>query len=232
VATDIDIAAQIAVGLAGQPVEAPYLLRDMAGDAIAVLDHLDIDRAHVVGASMGGMIAQTVAIEYPERTLSLTSVMSTTGSDDVGQPDASALTSLLSLVGAPPTTRDEAIQAAVEVTKVIDPVYFDEDRTRDLAGRVWDRSPDQDREAVMRHLLAIRSSGSREDALRELDVPTVVIHGTEDPLVTPSGGERTAELIPGAELVMIEGMGHGSAPELWPQYFEAIVGLAARCNAG
>jgi pimeloyl-ACP methyl ester carboxylesterase len=226
VESDIDEGVQIAAGLAGQPVEAPYFLSDMAADAMAVLDHLGIERAHVVGASMGGMIAQTVAIDHPHRVQTLTSIMSNTGSDDAGQPDPAALTALMAVMVDPPTDREGAVQAAVETNKIIDPVYFDEDRTRDMAARTYDRADDT--EGFMRHLLAIRASGSRDEALRRLDVPTLVIHGTEDPLVTPSGGERTAECIAGAELMMIEGMGHGSPPELWPRYYEALVALAAR----
>jgi pimeloyl-ACP methyl ester carboxylesterase len=203
-----------------------YLLTDMAADAVGLLDHLGIERAHVVGASMGGMIAQTIAIEHPDRVLSLTSIMSTTGEPEVGQPSPDAMARLVAPVA---TSREEAIARAVETTKVIGGAdFFDEERVAGLAGRAYDRSFRPD--GTVRQMLAIVASGSRAEGLAALDVPTLVIHGDVDTLVTPSGGERTAELVPGAELLMIEGMGHELPPPVWPQVVEAITRNAQRAG--
>jgi pimeloyl-ACP methyl ester carboxylesterase len=219
-----DFMSAFTAALQGESIEPPYLLTDMADDAAGLLDHLDIDAAHVVGASMGGMIAQAVAIEHPHRVLTLTSIMSTTGDQDVGQPLPDAMQRLL---GAPPTSRDEAIESGVETSRIIgSPELFDEDRAREKAAESYDRCfyP----AGMARQLLAIVASGSRSEQLANVDVPTLVIHGSADPLVTPSGGERTAEVVPGAELLMIEGMGHDLPPVHWTQVVAAITALAAR----
>ena len=211
----------------GQPVEAPYKLTDMAADAVGLLDHLGIERAHVVGASMGGMIAQTIAIEHPSRVLTLTSIMSTTGEAEVGQatPEAMQL-----LVRPPATDRDSAVEAAVAANKVIGgPDHFDEDRVRARAAAFYDRAFDP--AGTARQLIGILASGSRAEQLAALDVPTLVIHGDADTLVTPTGGHRTAELVPGAELLVIEGMGHDLPPVVWPQVVEAITQHAQRASA-
>ncbi len=211
----------------GEPVDAPYYLTDMADDAIGLLDHLGIDKAHVVGASMGGMIAQTIAVEHAERVLTLTSIMSTTGEREVGQPTPAAMERL---IVAPPTDRDSAIEASVASTKVIgSPDHFDEDRLRARAAAAYDRafSP----AGTARQLIAILASGSRADGLRTVDVPTLVIHGDVDALVTTSGGRRTAELIPGAELLIVEGMGHDLPLAMWPQIVEAITNNTRRAAA-
>lgn len=210
-----------------EPVEVPYLLTDMAADGMALLDHLDIESAHIVGVSMGGMIVQTMAIEHPRRVRTLTSVMSTTGDRDVGMPTAEAIMVLLRPAA---TSRDEAIEASVIGSKAIgSPDLFDEAIARQRAAAAYDRCYNP--AGTARHLLAIVASGSRAEGLVELDVPTVVIHGDADPLVTPSGGERTAELIPGAELIMIEGMGHDLPPAVIGQLVEAVTSLAARTHA-
>ncbi len=180
---------------------------------MGLLDALGIDRAHIVGASMGGMIVQTMAIEHPERVLSLTSIMSTTGDPDVGQPHPEVLPLLLERA---PDDREGYIAAQVEGSRVISsPEHFDPERAAAVAGASFDRCfyPD----GVGHQLLAILASGSRSDALRELDVNTLVIHGDVDPLVTVSGGERTAEVIPGAELMILEGMGHDV-----PAFYRAV----------
>lgn len=224
--TDVDVMTQILAAFSGQPIEAPYLLTDMAGDAIAVLDDLGIEAAHIVGASMGGMIAQTIAIEHPERVRSLTSIMSTTGDSDVGQPNPEVLPLLLQ---APPADRDAAIAAAVEVSRLIgSPDHFEEDRARTRATRSYDRCfyP----AGVGHQLLAIVASGSRSEALARLDVNTLVIHGDADPLVNVSGGERTAEVIPHAELLVLEGMGHDVPSTYWATVIEAITALAIRSS--
>ncbi len=211
----------------GEAVEAAYNLSDMAADGTALLDHLEIASAHVVGASMGGMIAQTMAIEHPDRVRTLTSIMSTTGEPDVGQPTAEAMAVLLRPAA---TTRDEAIAASVEASKAIgSPEHFDPTMAEKRAVEAYDRSfcPS----GIARQLLAIMASGSRAEGLAHLDVPTVVIHGDVDPLVTPSGGQRTAELIPGAELITLEGGGHDLPLALLPQVVDAITSLAARAHA-
>lgn len=211
----------------GQEVEVAYKLSDMAADGMALLDHLGIDSAHIVGASMGGMIAQTMAIEHPTRVRTLTSIMSTTGETEVGAPTPEAMAIL---VRPTPTTRDEAIAASVESSKVISsPDHFDADLAEKRAGESYDRGFHP--AGVARQLLSILASGSRAEGLAALAVPTVVIHGDVDPLVTPSGGRRTAELIPGAELIIVEGMGHDLPLQILPQVVDAITALAARSHA-
>jgi pimeloyl-ACP methyl ester carboxylesterase len=199
-------------------MDEPYTLSEMAADAVAVLDDLGVDRAHVLGVSMGGMIAQTVAIEHPDRVRSLISVMSTTGDRDVGgaTPEAFA-----ALTGPPAATREEYQQDAVEHAGVWgSPGLFDADELRREAGESWDRGVDP--AGVARQFAAIRASGSRSDRLAQLDVPTLVIHGTADTLILPTGGQRTAEVIPGAELLLVEGMGHDTARPLWPRLVDAV----------
>ncbi|MDP1821406.1 MAG: alpha/beta hydrolase [Acidimicrobiales bacterium] len=207
----------------GEPVDVPYLLSDLAADAVGLLDALGIDAAHVVGASMGGMIAQTMAIEHRSRVRTLTSIMSTTGEPDVGQPTPAAVERLLQ---PPPANRDAAIAAGVEARRILgSPDEFDEERARALVTQSYDRCYHPAGSA--RQLLAVAASGSRADGLRQLDISTLVIHGDADPLVTPSGGIRTAELVPGARLLMVEGMGHDlPAAHLGP-IVEAITALAA-----
>jgi pimeloyl-ACP methyl ester carboxylesterase len=221
---EIDVAAAVTSLLAGQVPEAPYHLDDMAADAVGVLDALGIDAAHVVGASMGGMIAQALAVAAPERVLTLTSIMSTTGDADVGQPSPEVLGVLM----APPAAdRASYIAQSVAGSRAIgSPEYFDEAAATDLAGRAYDRSYDP--AGVAHQLLAIMSSPSRSEGLAQFHKPTLVIHGTADPLVAPSGGERTAEVVPGAELLLLEGMGHDLPMYYWPQVIEAITALAAR----
>jgi len=175
---------------------------------------------------MGGMIVQTMAIEHPSRVRALTSIMSTTGDLDVGMPSPEAIEVLLRPVAA---TRDEAIDASVRASKVIgSPDHFDEAIARERAEAAYDRCYNP--AGTARQLLAIVASGSRAEGLAQIDVPTVVIHGDVDPLVTPSGGVRTAELIPRAELLMLEGMGHDLPRALLGQIVEAVTALAARAR--
>jgi pimeloyl-ACP methyl ester carboxylesterase len=221
---DIDVMAAILAALAGGPAEAPYHLWDMADDAVGLLDHLGVERAHVLGVSMGGMIAQTIAIRHPERVQTLTSIMSTTGDPDVGTPRPDVLPVLLQ---AAPTERAAFIEHSVEGARTIgSPEAFEEDRARVRAGVQFDRCfyP----AGTAHQLLGIISSGSRTDDLRRLDVPTLVIHGDADPLVDLSGGERTAEVIPGAEFLVLEGMGHDLPTSYWARVIDAVTGLAAR----
>jgi pimeloyl-ACP methyl ester carboxylesterase len=210
----------------GEPVEVAYTLSDLAADGIGLLDHLGLDSAHVVGVSMGGMIAQTMAIEHRPRLRTLTSIMSTTGDPDVGEPTPQAMEALLRPVA---TTRDDAIAASVAASQLIgSPDHFDEVVAGQRAAEAYDRCFNP--AGTARQLLAIVSSGSRAEGLSQLDLPTVVIHGDVDPLVTPSGGQRTAELIPGAELLMLEGMGHDLPPAMIGPVVEAITSLAARTH--
>jgi pimeloyl-ACP methyl ester carboxylesterase len=213
--------------LLGRRATAPYLLRDMAKDTAGLLDFLEIDQAHVVGASMGGMIVQQMAIDHPERLRSMVSIMSTTGNRRSGQP---ALKTFGVLLGNPPMTRDQVISRAVKTFKVIgSPGFpFEEDMVREMAALSYDRG--HSAAGVARQLHAIIASGDRTEALRRVQVPTAVIHGTRDPLVKPSGGRATAKAIPGARLMMIDGMGHDLPRDLWPTFAEAIDTNAARAS--
>jgi pimeloyl-ACP methyl ester carboxylesterase len=213
----------VRAAIGGGDVAVPYVLADMADDAVGLLDHLGADRAHVCGVSMGGMIAQTIAIRHPRRVASLTSVMSTTGDPDVGTPTSEAMSALM----APPAATREAYQDAVVHHAHVwgSPGLFDAERLRETAGRAWDRGYHP--EGTARQLVAVVSSGSRSADLAGLSVPTLVIHGTADTLVQPSGGERTAEVIPDAKLLVVEGMGHDLPPALWPQMIDAVAGHAA-----
>jgi pimeloyl-ACP methyl ester carboxylesterase len=198
---------------AGESIPAvPYTLSDMAADAVGLLDHLGVDRAHVVGASMGGMIVQTLAIEHPDRVSSATSIMSTVGDLDYGKPTPEALAVLLT---PPPVDRDDYI--AVWSSKR----YFDIAQARQRAAADYDRAfyP----EGASRQLAAIYASGDRSELLPGVRVPMLVIHGLDDTLIDPSGGRRTAELVPGATLVEVPDMGHDLPPEVWPTLVDAIV---------
>ncbi len=222
----LDIGNRLLAAFGGQPVEAPYLLSDMAADAVSLLDHLGIAAAHVVGVSMGGMIAQTMAIEHPGRLLSLTSIMSTTGDRDVGQPTPEAA---MLLLRPRATDRAGAIAADLEASRAIaSPDHFDPERTQRQAEVSYDRCFHPT--GTGHQLLAVMASGSRTAALADVKVPTLVIHGDVDPLVDVSGGRRTAEAVPGAELVVIEGMGHDLPPVFWPTLIERITALAARAD--
>ena len=205
-----------------------YTLSDMAADAVGLLDHLGIEQAHVVGASMGGMIAQTIAIEHPQRVLSLCSIMSNTGSRWAGQPKLATYRVLLAVQ---PTDREQFIEHVLKMYRVIGSPGFDRDEAdlREIAARSYDRG--RNPSGSGRQLAAIIATGDRTERLRTVRVPTVVIHGTKDPLVRPSGGRATAKAIPGARLVTIEGMGHDLPREAWPRIIGAIAENAARAAA-
>lgn len=219
-----NVMAALAAAANGQSFAAPYSLSDMAADAAGLLDELGIERAHVVGASMGGMIAQTLAIEHPEKVASLTSIMSTTGEPGLPPPQPEAMNVLL----APqPNTREEAIERGVYVFRTIgSPKYFDEQEVRELAGKAFDRGFNP--AGVMRQLVAILASGSRKEALSQVRVPTLVIHGRIDPLVPFAAGEATARAVPGAELLAFDDMGHDMPRPLWPALVDAIARTAQR----
>jgi pimeloyl-ACP methyl ester carboxylesterase len=196
-----------------------YTLSDMAEDSAVLLQKLDLAPAHVVGASMGGMIGQMLAAEHPEVVRSLTSIMSTTGSRIHGQP---ALAVYRYLLRPPPRDRDGYIQRTAEVFGLVGSTGFerDEQYIRERAARSFDRGFDV--RAGGRQLGAIVASGDRTKALKSIQAPTLVIHGTVDKMVRPSGGRATARAIPGARLLMIEGMGHDLPRGAWPQIIDAI----------
>jgi pimeloyl-ACP methyl ester carboxylesterase len=214
--------------MAGLPTKVPYLLEDMASDTLGLLDHLGIERAHVVGTSMGGMIAQTMAIRSPERVLSLGSMLSTTGDRWVGTPRLKVWSVLMRRA---PNDRDAYVEHFVRVFRMIgSPAYpADEERSRALAAATYDRCHYP--AGTARQLAAIMASGSRTAGLRRLEVPTVVIHGEKDPLVPLRAGVATARAIPGAELIKVPGMGHDMPKELWPTYVDAIAKNADRAAA-
>ena len=221
---DLDLGAALMNMLSGDPSGAPYLLSDMADDAVGLLDHLGLGRVHVVGASMGGMIAQTIAIEHPERVRTLTSIMSTTGEQTVGQPKAEVVAQLLT---PRPTERDAALEMAVAMSRVISsPDHFDPELALARATREYDRGLNPP--GVMRQLLAIGASGSRAEGLGRLDLPALVVHGQQDPLVDFSGGQRTAELIAGSDFLAIEDMGHDVPMVHWSAIADAIAAVAGR----
>jgi pimeloyl-ACP methyl ester carboxylesterase len=197
----------------------------MAGDSIGVLDHLGIARAHIVGASMGGMIAQTIAIRHPERALSLVSIFSNTGSFWRGQP---ALSMYAVLLRPAPRDRERFVNHAVAMFEKIGGKGYEPgvEDLRAIAERSYDRGHDPAGPA--RQLAAIVADRDRSPQLRRLTLPTTVIHGTHDRLVRPSGGRATARAIPGARLVEIDGMGHGLPRGAWPQILGAIEETARR----
>jgi pimeloyl-ACP methyl ester carboxylesterase len=199
---------------------ASYSLAEMAADGVGLLDHLEIERAHLVGVSMGGMIAQTIAARRPERVLSLTSIMSSTGSRWRGQP---ALRTYRQFLRPVSTDRATYIAQTAALFNIIGSPGFerDDDDLRSLLGAMYDRGHDPG--SVTRQLAAILASGDRTAELRHITAPTLVIHGTADKLVAPSGGRATARAIPGARLLMIEGMGHDLPRGAWPQLIDAIV---------
>ena len=220
----VDTTAVITAALMEEPIpEVPYTLSHMAADAMGVLDGLGIAKAHVMGASMGGMIAQTVAIEHTHRVLSLTSVMSQPGEPEVGQPTAEAMESFFT---PPPTSREEYLDSSASWLVWHSKKYRDAQRTRAQAAVDFDRSfyP----EGGPRQLAAIYASGRRSEGLAKLTMPTLVLHGLDDTLIAPDGGERTAEIIPGAKLVMLEDMGHDLPEPLWPRYVSEFLELTAR----
>jgi pimeloyl-ACP methyl ester carboxylesterase len=202
--------------------DAAYTLRDMAADAAGLLDAIGIDAAHVVGASMGGMIAQNMAIEHPHRVLTLTSIMSSTGNPGVGHPTPEAIGALLV---RPPAEREAFIEHSAKVTRITNGPLWDEQRARERAARAHDRSYYPQGAAFQ--TAAIITDGDRTKRLWGISAPTLVIHGRADSLIGVSGGEATAAAIPGAELLVFDEMGHDLPPKLWPQITGAIAKLAS-----
>ncbi|GCD48243.1 alpha/beta fold hydrolase [Streptomyces paromomycinus] len=193
--------------IAGRPRGDAYALADMARDGIGVLDHLGISRVHLVGRSMGGMIAQTIAATAPERALSLTSVYSTTGARRVGRP---ALSTVLLLAAPPARSRTAAVRAHLRLTRHIAGVGhpIDDAAEAAVAARGWDRSAGDPAAGTARHIQAIQRSGDRTARLSRVTAPTLVINGDRDLLISPSGGAATVRAIRSAQHVVIPGMGH------------------------
>jgi pimeloyl-ACP methyl ester carboxylesterase len=210
--------------LAGNPVPA-YTLDDMADDSVGLLDVLGVRAAHVVGASMGGMIAQLIAINHPDRVLSLTSIMSTVGGPAVVQADEEVL---LALLTPPGSTRDERIEHSVGLRRLINGrgLPFDEDDARRRAARAVDRSFHP--EGALRQLIAIAAAPDRAPALRQLRMPALVVHGEDDPLVPVDNGRQTAAALPGARVMIIPAMGHNLPQRVWPQVLDALVEITGK----
>jgi len=206
----------------GCRVRVPYRLEDMADDTAGLMDALNLRTAHVAGVSMGGMIAQTLAIEHPARIRSLTSMLSTTGGRFPSEPHAIA-----ALLSRPAKTRDEAIRRGVEVFTAIGSPGFerDVDELERTSGLAWDRSSDHS--GFIRQLAAIVATGDRETRLHRINVPTLVIHGKADPLLPPAAGRATAHAIPGAKLELVDGLGHDMPRALWPWMADVIARNAA-----
>lgn len=207
----------------GRRFEAPYDLRDMAQDAFGLLDALSIQRAHIVGVSMGGMIGQTMAILNPQRVLSLTSIMSTTGARSLPRAKSSVSMKMLRPV---PKDEDHYVQQALKMWQLLHGTHypFEQDRIERLLRRARQRSfyP----KGILRQLSAIIASGDRTKDLRKLNVPTLVMHGDIDPLVPYACGLATAEAIPGAKMKTLEGMGHTLPKQTWRQMIDEITALA------
>lgn len=214
-----DMAEMAAALLAGDPAAAPYSLDDMAADAFGLLDALGLESAHVCGASMGGMVVQTMALLAPERVRSLTSIMSSTGNPDLPPASDEAIMAMLSPAG---TDRESAIERSLAVSQVIgSPAYRpDPEEARSRAALAYDRSHYP--EGVSRQIAAIAAHGNRRERLESLDLPALVIHGSDDPLVRPEGGVDTHEAIKGSTLKMFDGMGHDLPEPLWDEITGSI----------
>ena len=210
---------------AGQPFEPPYTLEDMADDAIGLLDALDIKKAHICGLSMGGMIVQVITLRHPSRVLSLISIASSTGNPNLpgGDPE------VREVMAAPaPPDREGYIKYYVKLGRLLygSGFPYNEAKSRELAGRAYDRCfyPP----GIGRQTLAIMVSGNRKSKLSSITVPTLIIHGSDDPVIRVEGGKDTHEAILGSELLIIEGMGHSLPLETWTQISNAIAENAAK----
>lgn len=220
----VDANGVVSAALLEQPLPpVPYTLSDMAQDVVGLLDHLNIDKAHILGASMGGMIAQVFAIEHPQRTASLISVMSMPGEPETMQSTPEAMTALMSI---PPSDRAGFIEHSLVYQAFQSKKHRSDAISREKAARDYDRSfyP----EGSPRQMAAIYASGRRTEALAALKVRTLVLHGTDDTLISPNAAKRTAEIIPGAELVILDDMGHDVPEPLWPQVVDIIARFALK----
>jgi len=220
-----NVALLMMARLAGRPTQAAYTLSDMARDVVGLLDALGLETAHVVGASMGGAIAQTLAIEHPGRLRSLCSIMATSGDPSLPPPRPEAMQLLTT-----PTPTDEAgyTRRYLQVMGVLRGPGFPQDEERDVARAEQNFARGVYPPGVARQLVAILASGSRKAALAHVRVPTLVIHGDADPLVPVECGIDVADTVPGAQRLIIEGMGHALPVTLWPRIVEAIASHAAR----
>jgi pimeloyl-ACP methyl ester carboxylesterase len=217
----LDVMDVIGKVVSGQKVTPPYTIEDMAADAVGLLDALKIEKAHICGMSMGGMIAQALAIRYPQRTLSLTSIYSTTGNPRLPQPKPEVMRLLLT---PPPQEREPFIQFNLTLFRALTGPRFgmDEEWVRNIMGRAFDRSfyP----QGTIRQLASILTQANRQAALKGLRIPTLVIHGDADPLVPVEAGKETAAAVPEAELKLMKGMGHDLPHgEAWAQIAKDII---------
>ncbi|PKN70063.1 MAG: alpha/beta hydrolase [Deltaproteobacteria bacterium HGW-Deltaproteobacteria-12] len=222
---------QVAINalMEGKPVESAYSLDDMADDAVGLLAALGIEKAHICGASMGGMIAQVIACRHPKHVLSLTSIMSTTGNPDLpqGKPDA-----LAAVLAPMPQERGAYVEHNLDIwRKIWSPGFpFEEKRARTFIEMSYDRSYYP--QGMARQNIAIIANGDRRPALSSVTVPTLVIHGADDPLIPAEGGKDTARVIPGAGLLIINGMGHDMPKGVWTEIAEAISQHAVQAGIG
>jgi len=214
-----DMMAAIKAAMEGKPVESAYSLDDMADDSVGLLDALGIEKAHICGVSMGGMIAQIISHRHPKHVLSLTSIMSSTGNPDLpqGKPDAIA-----AVVAPAPEEREAYVEHNVNIWRRIwSPGFpFEEKRARTFMEESYDRSYYP--QGMARQNTAILASGDRRPLLSSIKVPTLVIHGADDPLIPVEGGKDTARVIPGASLLIIHGMGHDMPKGVWAEIVDAI----------
>jgi pimeloyl-ACP methyl ester carboxylesterase len=210
--------------LMGQKIAAPYALKDMAADVVGLFDHLAIARAHVVGASMGGMIGQELAIHFPHRLHTLTSIMSSTGNPMLPPPSPEATAVLLA---PPPRTRDEYVASFLKTWRVLRAGDFPDEERKDISRAEETFARGLNPMGVMRQMMAIFASGDRRPKLAHVRTPTLVVHGDVDPLVRLAGGHDTAKSIPGARLLVVEGMGHALPAVVWPGVIDAIAGHAS-----
>ncbi|MBB4940143.1 pimeloyl-ACP methyl ester carboxylesterase [Streptosporangium album] len=210
-----------------RPSSAPYRLEDMAEDAVAVLDALGWESAHLVGTSLGGMIAQIIAIRHPSRARTLTSIMSTPGARIGTIPKMATLKAIMKISSMPVTSPDQAAQEAVAMKKLIGSPRcpFDEQEVSDIGRRSYERNPGTP-EGDARQRAAVIVSGDRRRALAKVRIPTLVLHGEDDPVIRLKAGQATAAAIPGAQLVTYPGMGHDLPRALWPSILDQIRSLA------
>lgn len=227
-----DLAQVVAARTSGQKPDVPYTLDDMAADAVGVLDHFGIDKAHVVGVSMGGMIGQLVAADYPDRVLSFTSVMSSTGNPDLAPATKEAMAVLRTRAPDPKVDRDGFIAQSIKSARTIGSPAFPLTEESIVERALSDAERCYNPEGIGRQMAAVYATGDRRERLAFVVAPTVVLHGADDPLVPLGGGEDTAANIAGAELRVIRGMGHDLPPELFDTVVEAIVAAVDRSRGG
>jgi len=221
---EVDLRAVLTAALLEEPVPpVPYTLSDMANDVVGLLDFLKIDRAHIFGVSLGGMVAQVLTIEHPTRVRSLISVMSMSGEPEFGEAQPEAINALLSET---PSDRAGFIEHSLVYQVYHSKKYRSNEFSKTSAARDFDRMYYP--QGSTRQLAAVYASGRRTEKLRAIKTPTLVVHGKDDTLISPSGGERTAELIPGAKLVLVDDMGHDMPKPLWGYLVELISDFALK----